>query len=182
MIIMTILISFKTNGKNPYSDDIINITAKIHNKSDNIDIIIKPKDNIAVNNYIRRTRKITNQMININGIYWETAYKLFHDWIIKYSDNLLISHNSTNDFILFKRIMSHFNYNTDDYVCIDTYYLSKKLLPQFKSHRVDYLCHKYNIQYNHYDYMESYNKIYDTLLNLYLIDHNIDYNIDHIIL
>ena len=145
----TLILDFETSGLNPYHDDIIEIAAKKFRSEDNYSTLIKYKK--SLDEKIIEITKITDEMLNKEGVSQRVAYHGFGDFI-KSSFNLdkplyILAHNGNSfDFIFLKKILSTFDF-TINVRYIDTISVSKFVNPRLFSHRLATLCHPniYNI-------------------------------------
>lgn len=140
-----VLVDIETTGLSPYYSEIIEIGAlKVRDNKviDTFSTLIKP-DNI-INENITNLTGITNEMVEYAPNILEVL-KLFESFI---GDNILIAHNAKFDIaFLNNNFVKHLGYPLINRY-IDTLYLSRKYLPNLKSHKLQTLADYFNINYN----------------------------------
>lgn len=156
---VTIIIDFETSGLNPYHDDIIEIGAKVLNKEETFQCLVKPKSNRLISDRITEITGITNRTLRNEGKHWINAYTDFYNWLISNlildDKNAIVAHNGTTfDFIFLKKIIHDLHKESENVskfeqcniYYIDTLLLSRKVLPKRTYYSQPSLCKTFNIE------------------------------------
>ena len=155
---VTIIIDFETSGLNPYHDDIIEIGAKVLNKEESFQCLVKPKSNRLISKKITEITGITNRTLRNDGLHWRNAYTEFYNWLLSNlvldDKNAIVAHNGTTfDFIFLKKLMNDLmefenilKFEKCKIYYIDTLLLSRKILPKRTYYSQPSLCKSFNIE------------------------------------
>jgi len=158
----TFILDFETTGLNPYHDEIIEIAIKLYGKEDIYTKLTKPLKTKKLNPKIVKITKITDEMLETDGINIYNAFNEMVNFMIEHIENkekpiYLIAHNGTMfDFILLQNLFinSHKNNNLSQdvinmfyrFVYIDTLLLSRLLIPNRYSYSQNALAKTYFIE------------------------------------
>lgn len=173
------VLDLETTGFSPKQDDIIEVGIIKVNENKIIDeytSLVKPvKKNLS--KHITNLTGITNEMLENSPLFSEICDEIF-DFI---GNNIIVAHNAHFDINF---IYDNFKQNkniefTNDFV--DTLYISKKLLPELKHHRLNDLADFFNINFIGHRALNDCKATFDifTSLNKYMVDNNlsIDYSV-----
>ena len=142
---------FETNGLNPYHNQIIEVYAVDHDNQTFHRLIKNPQ---PLDPRITELTKITDSMLEMNGVDVNDAMRDFRDFLLKgtekrYSHTFLVAHNGDSfDRLFLKTAMNKAGCplppNTFKY--IDTLHLARLMAPQLYNHRLSTIANYYGIR------------------------------------
>lgn len=138
---------FETTGLNPFHNKIIEIGA-YNNNEKTFDILININEKLS--KFIINLTKITDEMLNTDGINKEIAAKKFFEFINcnNSEPTYLIGHNIFNfDNLFLNKLFKEFNLNLENVYFIDTLLFARMLLPDQQYFSLQTLCKKFNIEF-----------------------------------
>ena len=190
----TFILDFETTGLNPYHDEIIEIAIKPYGKNTIYTKLTKPLKTKKLHHKIVEITKITDQLLESEGIY---VYNAFEEMIEFIKSNItddgpiyLLAHNGTMfDFILLQTLFKNYNnvntlseevkniYNRFYY--FDTLLLSRLLLPDRFSHSQNSLAKYYSIEqkaaHRAFGDVMVLEEIYENIIRTYCINNNLNF-------
>jgi DNA polymerase III epsilon subunit family exonuclease len=127
-----VVIDFETTGLSEFSDHIIEVCAIRYingSESDKYLSFVKPP--VQIPSYITKINGITNEMVSYAPDIKEVVPKLL-GFI---GDSIIVAHNASFDMKFLVANSSRLGVSLSNNV-VDTLYISRKLYPQFKNHKL----------------------------------------------
>ncbi|WP_304152024.1 exonuclease domain-containing protein [Finegoldia magna] len=171
------ILDLETTGFSPINDDIIEVGIIKVNKNQIVDeytSLVKPvKKNVT--KHITDITGITNEMLEDSPLFSEICNEIFQF----IGNSIIVAHNAHFDinFIYDNfKINNKIDFSNDFF---DTFYASKKLLPELKHHRLNDVANYFNINFIGHRALNDCKATFDVLtsLNKYMIDNNL--NLDY---
>lgn len=138
-----VVFDVETTGLSAVYNTIIELAAvKIKNGEiiDRFEAFANPHEPLS--NTIIELTGITDDML-VDAPELETVIQKFHDWV---DDDILVAHNASFDMGFINAAFRRFGMKDATNPVIDTLELARFLYPEFKNHRLNTLCKKFDIE------------------------------------
>lgn len=191
----TFILDFETTGLNPYHDEIIEIAIKPYDKNIIYTKLTKPLKVKKLHKKIVEITKITDELLESEGIY---IYNAFEEMIEFIKSNItddgpiyLMAHNGTMfDFILLQNLFRNYNNNINTlseevkniynrFFYVDTLLLSRLLLPDRFSYSQNTLAKYYSIEqkaaHRAFGDVVVLEEIYENIIRTYCMKNNLNF-------
>ena len=191
----TFILDFETTGLNPYHDEIIEIAIKPYKKNKIYTKLTKPLKVKSLHKKIVEITKITDELLESEGIY---IYNAFEEMIEFIKSNItddepiyLLAHNGTMfDFILLQNLFKNYNNNINTlseevkniynrFFYVDTLLLSRLLLPDRFSYSQNTLAKYYSIEqkaaHRAFGDVVVLEEIYENIVRTYCMKNNLNF-------